>query len=101
MFCATWQHNCVPISRGIAKRRHDFLDLWSSCFLVIPTLLDQAPQGVGDPDSFCIRRFLRAKAAGYAVCELQGFDIAKWLSSCQDLTERQETRRRRLNSTGT
>ena len=50
MFCATRWYICVPIGCGIADVRHDLLDLWSSRSLAIPTLLDQLPQGVRDPD---------------------------------------------------
>ena len=80
----------MPIGRGIANPRYDFLDPRPSRSLAVPTLLDQLPQGVGDPDSRCIRRFLRANARGDAVRELQGFDIMEWFFACQDLTECQE-----------
>jgi hypothetical protein len=90
MFCATWRHVCVPIGCGVTDARYDFLDPRSSDFIAVPTLLDQLPQGVGDPDGLCICRFIGADTEGDVVREFQGFNITKWLLSSQDLIEYQE-----------
>jgi len=84
------RHVRMPAICGFANPHHDFLNLWSSCFVTEPTLLDEFPQGVGDPDGFCIRRFIRAKARRDVICELWGSHVWKRLLSCQDLTERQK-----------
>ena len=80
----------MPVICGVADPRHDFLNPRSSRFVAIPTLLDEFPQGVGDPDSFRIRGFIRAKARRDVVGELWGSHIWKRLLSCQDLTELQK-----------
>jgi len=80
----------MPIRCGITDSRHNLLDLWLPRPVAIPTLPDKVPQGVGDPDSLCIHRFLRAGAMRYVVREFQEFETTKRCLSRQDLAERQE-----------
>ena len=71
----------MPAICRFADPQHDFLNLWSSCFVTVPTLLDEFPQRVGDPDGFRIRRFVWAKARRDVVRELWGSHIWKRLLS--------------------
>ena len=82
MFRATRWHVRVPISCGIANSRYDLLNLRPSRFLAIPTLSDEPPQRVGDPNSLCILWFVRTNAIRDVVYEFRGPDIMKWLVSC-------------------
>ena len=82
MFRATRWHVRVPISCGIAYSHNDLLNPRPSHFLAIPTLSNELPQRVGDPNSLCILWFIRANAIRDVVYEFRGPDIMKWLVSC-------------------
>ena len=81
MFRTTRWHVRVPISCGIANSRYDLLDLWPSRPLTIPTLLDESPQWVGDPNSLCILWFIRTNAIRNVVYEFRGLGVMKRLIS--------------------
>ena len=90
MFRGARWGECMPFSCGIADPRHDLLDRRSSTDVTVPALLDELPQGFGDPDGFRVLRFIWANAKRDLVREFQGFDISERLLSSQDLTDRSE-----------
>ena len=82
MFRTTRWHVRVPISCGTTNSRYDLLDLRPSRSLTIPTLSDESPQRVGDPNRLRVLWFLRTKAIRDVVYEFHGFDMMKRLISC-------------------
>lgn len=92
LFCSARWHICVPIICGMADFLHNFLDLWSLLYFAVPTVLNELPQGIRDPDIHRIPRFVWTSTKRDIVREFLGPVIAKRYLSCQNLIECQGNR---------
>ena len=90
MFRAIRWHVSIPLICRIPDSRNELLNLWPSCLIAFPTILKELPQGIRDPDGFCVRRFARTNAGRDVVRDFPGLDVLEWLFPRQDLPERQE-----------